>query len=505
MNVAIKIQIICLLGFMLNSACSDEPNQAPESLAKTYCGSCHGFPDPSLLDKTGWKMNVLPAMSTKLGLKQFFDEYYADVRKDSGQQIVSVENWNKIVEYYLKNAPDSLPPQNRPPIEQITSRFEARAPSMDAKIFPSATYVRIDPGNQWIYAANALDSSLLIFNSELRQIARISLHGVIVDIDFGNEMNKGGSRGGVITNIGIINPNDFKTGTADSFQIDQDGRLIYLKRVIQNLPRPVQISGTDLNNDGMKDFLVCGFGNQKGQMSWMQAKEDGSFQENIILSQPGAIKAYIEDVNKDGLKDIWAMFAQGRESIYLFTNKGKGTFEMKTILDFPPIYGSTYFEFADFNKDGHQDILYTCGDNADLTSKSLKNYHGIYIYINNGKNEFENKFFFPINGCYKAVARDFDLDGDLDISAVSFFADYKNQPKEAFVYLENGGNMNYKPFTIDKYAAGKWITMDAADADGDGDEDIVIGSLAPESDLSSSGEAQSKVLFLLLENKTKKN
>ena len=38
---------------------------------------------------------------------------------------------------------------------------------------------------------------------------------------------------------------------------------------------------------------------------------------------PGAEKAYIQDYNKDGLPDIWVLFAQGDEGIFLFTNKGK--------------------------------------------------------------------------------------------------------------------------------------------------------------------------------------
>jgi hypothetical protein len=46
--------------------------------------------------------------------------------------------------------------------------------------------------------------------------------------------------------------------------------------------------------------------------------------------------------------------------------------------------------------------------------------------------------------------------------------------------------------------------MDVGDVDGDGDEDIVIGSLAPENERDSSTRSgKSKVLFLLLENKTK--
>ena len=105
-------------------------------------------------------------------------------------------------------------------------------------------------------------------------------------------------------------------------------------------------------------------------------------------------------------------------------------------MSFPVIYGSSSFELDDFNHDGFKDILYTCGDNGDYTGNVLKNYHGVYIYLNDGKNNFTQKYFFPIHGCYKAIARDFDKDGDLDIAAISYFPDLKNQPQESFVYLE---------------------------------------------------------------------
>src|SRR5204863_4559545 len=140
------------------------------------------------------------------------------------------------------------------------------------------------------------------------------------------------------------------------------------------------------------------------------------------------------------------------------------------------------FELDDFNNDGYKDILYTCGDNADYSHTALKNYHGVYIFINDGKDNFTQQYFFPIHGCYKAIAKDFDNDGDLDIAAISFFPDEKNQPQEAFVYLENKGNsyfgnhFQFEPYSIKEFNAGKWLTMDAGDIDGDGDEDIVLGN-----------------------------
>jgi hypothetical protein len=141
------------------------------------------------------------------------------------------------------------------------------------------------------------------------------------------------------------------------------------------------------------------------------------------------------------------------------------------------MYGSSSFELADVNQDGHPDIVYTCGDNADY-SVVFKPYHGVYIFLNDGHNRFYRKFFYPINGCYKALARDFDGDGDLDLAVIAYFADYGQHPEEGFLYFENRGGMHFTPYTVPAARSGRWLTMDAGDVDGDGRPDIVLGNFS---------------------------
>jgi hypothetical protein len=207
---------------------------------------------------------------------------------------------------------------------------------------------------------------------------------------------------------------------------------------------------------------------------------DNHYARHVIRPVPGAIKAYALDYNRDGLPDLFVLFAQGEEGIFLYTNRGNGRFDQKEILRFPPSYGSSYFEMDDFNHDGYPDIVYTCGDNADF-SLVLKPYHGVYIFLNDGKWNFNQRYFFPVNGCYKAMARDFDGDGDLDLAVISFFADYQNQPEEGFVYLENTGDFKFIPHSMKETQQGRWLTMDVGDLDGDGKPDILLGnfSVAP--------------------------
>jgi hypothetical protein len=200
----------------------------------------------------------------------------------------------------------------------------------------------------------------------------------------------------------------------------------------------------------------------------------------VLADRPGAIRAEVRDMNHDGRPDIVALMGQAREGVYLFLNQGSfrtgTTFTPVTLVEQHPAFGYSYFQLIDFDNDGDLDLLTTNGDNGESFAPP-KPYHGIRIYLNDGQNHFAERWFFPLHGAYAARAVDFDLDGDLDIAAISYFPDYSAPGEPSFVYLENRGNFNFKASTIPEHADGRWITMDAGDVDGDGDADIVLGSL----------------------------
>jgi len=471
----IKYYTSFLLLFFLAVKCNDgndEKKKTNEQTARTYCGSCHLFPEPNLLDKNTWKQHVLPSMAAMLGIDAV---YQIPLYKPANKNPISVEDWNKILSYYLTQAPDTMPTQGRLPVKEYTDLFSAKKILSPDNSFPSTSYVKIDEGNHWIYAASSFDSTLNIYDEHLKPVAKFNVHGVIVDMYFKDSLLKPGERNGLITNIGIMNPNDRKAGTVDTFSITAKGSLTYRATLFDSMPRPVYTTMINANN-GKQDYLICGFGN-KTQGALMLINKTGK--QKILRALPGAITAYVDDYNHDGLPDILVLMAQAQEGIYLLINKGNDEFETKEILRFPPIYGSSYFELDDFNNDGFKDILYTCGDNADYSGGVLKNYHGVYIFLNDGRNHFSQKYFFPIHGCYKAIARDFDKDGDLDIAAISYFPDMQNQPQESFVYLEQKKYIQFEARAIKEFNEGRWLTIDAGDIDGDGDEDIILGSLIP--------------------------
>jgi len=494
--IRIFLAMVPFVGLM---NCAQEKN-SDELIAKKYCSGCHLFPDPLLLDKSTWQEKVLPAMGKLLGADQSdrnpFDE--ADRIATHQKSSIPGTDWHQIINYYVTNAPGQLPHQSRELITKRTDRF-----TIEKKVvsdYPDNTFVKIDTLNQCIYTGS-MDSSLNVFNQHLNMIGNHRVDGILVDMFF-NQKSTTGSREGVITKIGIMQPNDLKTGSADLFTIGK--QTFTSKKIIDTLPRPVQSIAADLDADGRTDYLVCGFGNKEGSLIWMHDKGDGRLIKKVLWPLPGAIKAYIDDVNADGLPDIMVLFAQAKEGIYLFLNKGSGVFETKKILDFPPVYGSTYFELVDFNGDGKKDILYTCGDNADY-SQVLKYYHGVYLFINEGNFIYKQEYFFPLHGAFKAMSSDFDKDGDLDIAAISYFPDKINQPEEGFVLLEQTGGLKFTPATIKESTKGRWITMDVGDVDSDGDNDIVIGSLyLPNEILQTNENIKRRPLFLLLRNNTVK-
>ena len=444
-------------------------------LAEQYCSGCHLFPEPALLDKKTWVNHVLPNMGFRLGIYEEGKDPYANLPPEEEKimrqlgiypelPLLSKENWRKIVSYYEKDSPAEPHPQkSTDPFFNELIQFKATAIDIEKKPLPRTTLLKFDKVTSQIYVGDA-QNLLYALDGNFQLKNKLNTESPPTDIDF---PKNGLPR---VLTIGIFNPSDQKLGRLHT--LDKLTDTIPSRMNIPRLPRPVQFATAALNLDGKEDVVVCGFGNNTGKLMWFDDFQPTK--EHVLKALPGAIRVEIADLNRDKKPDIVVLMAQSWEGVSVFYNLGNGKFKEKKVLQLPAVYGVSYFELVDFNKDGFQDILLTNGDNWDL-SRIRKNYHGIRLYLNDKKDNFKEAFFYPLYGATKAVARDFDGDGDLDIAAISFYNDFE-KPEQGFVYLSNTGGGNFKTFITPLAADGKWLTMETGDFDQDGDIDIVLGS-----------------------------
>ena len=480
---------------------TDEPPASGlpgKELATAHCSRCHAFVSPALLPKKIWSENVLPAMGHRMGIynhgirpDSLFDPGISgEIVRKAGiypeKPVLAKADWDSIVRYFITNAPDSIPaPVRSHPIRIGLKHFKYRESSFSHRP-PFTTMVKILPGKRGIvYNDTKPGRNMLTFlTPDLRESYTIPMQ--LTPVQFDERSNEA-----YLTTAGRgIFPTDAPYGAVQQMVKAGPGGIYKPgNTILSGLQRPVCVAYGDLNKDGFEDIVACEFGNETGALTWYENNGKGGYSKNVLRARPGAIRAIIKDANHDGLPDIYVLMAQADEGVFLYENLGGGKFREKKLLSFLPVNGSQYIELADFNKDGFDDIVYVCGDNADKTP-ILKNYHGIYIFLNDGKGNFTQAYFYQLNGAYKAMVRDFDLDGDPDIAAISFFPDYRSYPEESFVYLENKGHLQFDDYSFSQASRGRWVVMDAGDMDGDGDTDIALGSFVyfiPDGDTTGLG------------------
>ena len=197
----------------------------------------------------------------------------------------------------------------------------------------------------------------------------------------------------------------------------------------------------------------------------------------VMLSREGP-KSAIADVNKDGLDDIYLDGAKGQAGqLYLQTKNG---FIKKNV---PAFEKDKEFEdvavlFFDFDNDGDEDLFVGAGGN-DLPPRNPLLQHR--LYKNNGRGDFiKDSTAFPINSSNISVATayDYDGDGDLDLFVGGRSTSFNYGVAPASYIYQNDGKGHFTDVTEKLNTAITHIGMVTsavwADVTGDKKNDLII-------------------------------
>ena len=275
---------------------------------------------------------------------------------------------------------------------------------------------------------------------------------------------------------------------------------------------------------------------KKQAIEFLHAENDhDDFEKEILLphrnSQHGPELA-VADVNNDGLQDVFFCNAYKQPSV-LYLQTSPGVFKKKNVTAFTTDKNKEDVgaHFFDYNNDGFMDLYVASGGNE---FEDQTNSYKHRLYKNDGKGNFTNDYRslpdFAVSG-KEVTSADFDGDGDLDLfvggrltPAKYPFAPrsyllinnngvFEDKTKELAPDLMNPGlvtdakwfdydgdkdldlmvvgewmpllllkNENGKLSKVESAAnlyenTGWWYSIETADFDGDGDEDIVVGNL----------------------------
>lgn len=187
----------------------------------------------------------------------------------------------------------------------------------------------------------------------------------------------------------------------------------------------------------------------------------------------------VGDVNGDGRDDLYLGGAMDQAGT-LMLQTPQGTFEKiaNPMFDMLAKAEDVVAEFADLNGDGFLDLFVGSGGN-EYESGSLYNFDRIFFGNGQGQFQFSMNSLPPIGENTSCVAiHDVDQDGDLDLfigSSVSS-GDYGASPKSSL--LINQGRGQFKDETQKWFGAevdfGMVNTATWADLDGDGKASLLV-------------------------------
>lgn len=433
--------------------------ESPSPQVQQFCGHCHAFPQPATFAREEWRAEVAQGFR--------FYEAAENLKLDPPTE-------DEVVAYYEANAPEKMPePQGTQP--ESGGRF-VRLPADPSSSAMSVSGLTQVAKTRELWASDMRTGAILhapAATSHFSEVARpVELSNParpnLVDI------NQDGHREILVSDLGSFFPQDHLNGSVWQLEPDNGWKAT---PILQGVARVCDVQAGDLDGDQDLDLVVAEFGWRRAGrvlILWNPGNTQyETWKQQVLDSRHGAIDVPLVDLNGDGRLDIVVLLSQEHELVLAYLNQGQGQFEQKTIFTAnEPSFGSSGIQVIDMDADGDLDVVHTNGDSFD--SSFVKPFHGIRWLENRGQFPFAVHEITPMAGVHRAVAGDIDLDGDLDLAAVSLLPPSVRQRWSglpSIIWLERTAQ-GFVTHVVETDSADH-ATCDLVDLDSDGDLDLV--------------------------------